>query len=134
LNSLITFRISKAALSAFATLVGILVGIVAMRMLGFEHASTCAFMISIVAVPVWLLVLLPLAIWLPSSSRLWHPLICTVVGALAGGAMLVVGFGLWPGAGLDLAAGFAPIGAIVGGVTCLVGSTAARYFHGTQQA
>jgi hypothetical protein len=134
LNALVRFRLSKAALSAAATSVGIVAGIVMMRVAGWKDLGVCAFMISLFAVPVWLLILLPVSVWLPPSSRLWHPFVCAPLGAVAGAAMLVVYFLLQGSDALDLAALFAPVGAIVGGVTCLVGSITARYLHGTQPA
>jgi hypothetical protein len=134
LNTLIRIRLLKAALSAVATVAGILAGVIAMRILGAEDAALSALIISMVAVPVWLLILLPLAICVPVSSRLWHPVICTVLSAFVGGGILLLGFGLLPGYGLDIAAATAPFGALVGGVAGFVGSTAARCLHITRPA
>jgi hypothetical protein len=103
-----------------------------MLLFGWEDWRICTFMISLFAVPVWLFVLVPISLRVPPSSRLWRPAICTALGAAAGFLMPLLVLGVW--GGFQLALIFAPIGAIVGGVTCLVGSTTARYYHGTREA
>jgi hypothetical protein len=104
-----------------------------MLLFGWEDWRICAFMVGLFVVPVWLLVLLPLSLWLPASSRLWRPAICTSLGAAAGALLIIFCFAIWPGAPLGLALIVAPIGIVVGGVTCFVGSTTARSFHGTRE-
>ena len=84
-------------------------------------------------IPVWLFVLIPLYVFLPSSSVLWRVPVCSACGVVAG--LLVVGF--WLG-GIPGTHGFAAEGwwlyifaAIVGGVTCLVGALTRERFKPT---
>jgi hypothetical protein len=114
--------------------VGWLLGALAMLALGWEHFGVCLFMIGIFVLPIWLFVLLPLYVLLPRSSRLWHPALCTVCGAITGAAILSAYFALAAGGAFDLLYIFLPIGVVVGGVTCFVGAATARYFHGTRTA
>ena len=90
-------------------------------------------------IPVWLIVLIPLYLFVPSSSLLWRWPICMLCGAAAGflimaGSLLVIGdggswsFGAWELCG---------IGALVGAAICLVGSLTRRVFkpnHLTNQS
>jgi len=92
---------------------------------------TISMVMSWFVIPVWLLILVPLYIFVPSSSPLWRPAVCCVCGIAAG--VLIVGF--WLG-GIPGTGGFAPEGwwlyvfaAIVGGVTCLVGSLTRHHFQ-----
>jgi MFS family permease len=132
MREIATSHAKKAAWSAFATLVGIGTGIIVMLLFGWPDWRICAFMISLFAVPVWLLVLLPISVRLPPSSPLWRPATSTALGAGAGALMIILALGIW--GGLQLALIFAPVGAIVGGVTCLVGSTITRHVDRTRKA
>ena len=91
---------------------------------------TVSIVISWFVIPVWLLALIPLYVFVPSSSVLWRVPVCSACGVVAG--VIIVGFvfrGV-PGTG-----GLAPeawwwfiSAAIVGGVTCLVGSLTRHRF------
>jgi hypothetical protein len=120
--------------SAVAPIVGTLIGIAIMRLFGWEDWRACAFMIGIFAVPVWLLVLLPLYVLLPRSSVLWRPTICTVLGAAAGAILVTIYFAISPDAPFNLVVIFLPIAVVVGAATAFVGAATARYFHSTQPA
>ena len=74
------------------------------------------------ALPVWLVVLLPLSLFLPVSSALWRWPICAACGAIAGALVVALIFPP-PAQGVVIQIWFPYIlGAIVGGVTCLAGS------------
>jgi hypothetical protein len=74
------------------------------------------------ALPVWLIVLLPLSLFLPRSSPLWRLPICTACGAIAGALVVALVFP-FPAQGIALQIWFPyTLGAVVGGVTCLAGS------------
>jgi len=88
----------------------------------FVAPITVSMVMSWFLTPVWLFVLIPLYIFIPSSSVLWQAPVCSACGVIAG--LLLVGF--WLG-GIPGTHGFATEGwwfyifaAIVGGVTCLV--------------
>lgn len=85
--------------------------------------------------PVWLLVLIPLYVLVPTTSLLWRAPLCTACGSGAGlliVAALLFGSG-WPVDALGWLA-YAS-GAVVGGVSCLTGSlTRARFQHRTPVA
>ena len=81
-------------------------------------------------IPVWLFVLIPLYLFVPSSSVLWRLPVCSACGVVAG--LLIVG--CWirgiPGVG-DLAPeawSFYIFAAIVGGVTCFIGALTRHVF------
>jgi hypothetical protein len=81
-------------------------------------------------VPVWVLILVPLYLFVPWHSILWRWPICTACGALAGFAIMTLFFGGIPGFG-QLSSGawdFYVIAAVVGGVTCLVGALTRHIF------
>jgi hypothetical protein len=78
--------------------------------------------------PVWLIVLIPLYLFVPLSSALWHWRVCTALGAVAGLVVMTAFFGFphiaaghdsWP---------FHAIAGIVGGVTCLVAALTKHRF------
>lgn len=86
------------------------------------------------AISVWLVILLPLYVLLPDTSPLWRTRVCTALGIIAGGgivlAYLLIGGGifalfLWP---------LVVVGAVVGGVTCLFGASTAPYFRGGERS
>ena len=112
----------RIILSAIATCIGTVVGALALLLYGWlAEWWLAALILAQFTVPVWLLVLLPLAIWLPPASRLWHPLVAGVLGALAGALILSVVLFVWSREGY-LVWIYAPFGALVGGVTTLIGS------------
>jgi len=76
----------------------------------------------IFALPIWLIVLLPVSLFLPLSSPLWRWPMCTACGAIAGTLVVALAFPL-PGRGIAPQIWFPyALGAIVGAVTCLSGS------------
>ena|SRR5438128_1348981 len=80
--------------------------------------------------PVWAVILIPLYMFIPSSSILWRWPVCTVCGAAAGLLIVGVVFGGIPGVGhvSSGAWGSYILAAIVGGVTCLIGSLTKHIF------
>ena len=99
---------------------------------GLVFGSTIAtsWFMAYFIIPVWLIVLIPLYLFVPSSSPLWRWLICMLCGAAAGflimaGCLLVVpGGGSWSSGAWE----FCGIGALVGAAICLVGSLTRRVF------
>jgi hypothetical protein len=84
-----------------------------------------AFFMACLIVPVWLLVLIPLYILLPSSSILWRSPICTVCGVFAGEIIM---FAFYRG-DLDRVLMYHYVMAgMVGGVACLTASLTRRQF------
>jgi hypothetical protein len=92
--------------------------------------TTVSIVMAYFVVPVWLLLLIPLYLFVPASSALWRPSVCSAWGVVAG----VVIVGLWfrgiPGVGgvAPEAWSFYAIAAIVGGVTCLIGALTRHVF------
>jgi hypothetical protein len=89
-----------------------------------------SLIISVFVVPIWLLVLVPLYIFVPPSSMLWRVPVCSACGIVAGVLIVALVFGGIPGS-----RGLAPeawwwfiAAAIVGGVTCLIGSLTRNRF------
>jgi uncharacterized membrane protein len=81
------------------------------------------------ALPVWLVALVPLSLFVPRSSVLWHWPICTVCGALAGALVVAVVFPL-PGRGIAPKIWFPyTLGATIGAITCLVASLTRHRFE-----
>lgn len=111
--------------SFVAAVVGSLAGVLAMRLFGWDDWRTCLLMISFFVVPVWLLVLLPLHVLVPRTSRLWRPSISVGVGAAGAALLLTVYFAF---SGVSLLWLFLPIGVLVGSVAGLVGSAFARSY------
>jgi len=103
--------------------------VAALRLYGWSLEWWLAFLVlAQFTLPVWLLVLLPLAIWLPPASCLWHPFVAAVLGALAGALILgILLFVLSREAYLVLI--YAPFGALVGGVTALAGALARQHLY-----
>ena len=87
-------------------------------------------MIAAIALPIWLLILLPTYMFLPRSSALWRTSVCTTLGGLAGALiafviiLVLLGFEgvlfLW----MCILAG-----AMTGAVTCWFGAATVNYFH-----
>ena len=78
--------------------------------------------------PIWLIVLVPLYLFVPLSSALCHWPVCAALGAAAGLVVMTAFFG-FPhiGAGHD-SWPFHVIAGIVGGVTCLVATLTKHRF------
>jgi hypothetical protein len=76
----------------------------------------------IFSLPIWLFILLPLYIFAPLSSPVWHWPVCTFCGAIAGAFVTVLVFNL-PGsnAGGEVWGSYL-LGAFVGAATCFAGS------------
>ncbi|MEO7966750.1 MAG: hypothetical protein ABIT38_22860 [Gemmatimonadaceae bacterium] len=84
-------------------------------------------------VPVWVLILIPLYLFLPLRSALWRWPVCTACGALAGFLIMAFFFGGIPGFG-QLSSGawdFYILAAIIGSITCLIGSLTKHMFKPT---
>ncbi len=115
--------------SGTATCVGTLAGTAALLLYGWTAEWwLVALILAQFTVPVWLLVLLPLAIWLPRSSRLWHPFIAGVLGTLAGAVIAASVLYLWSREGYLILL-YGPFGALVGGATTLFGALTRRRFY-----
>ena len=81
-------------------------------------------------VPIWLVILIPLYLFVPASSVLWRWPVCTAAGVVAGLAVMTFFFGGLPGLG-QVSVGawsFYVMAAIVGGITCLTGSLTRHRF------
>jgi len=80
--------------------------------------------------PVWALILIPLYLFIPSSSMLWRWQICTLCGAAAGFLIVSLVFGGIPRVGHVSSGAWASYirATIVGGVTCLIGSLTKHMF------
>jgi hypothetical protein len=124
--------LSKIIASSVAPLIGGIAGVVVMLLFGWPDWRICAFMVGIFVVPVWLLVLLPLYVLLPRSSRLWRPGLCSALGAAAGAILITTYFAVSPDAPFELVVIFLPIAVLIGAVTAFIGAVTARYFHGTR--
>jgi hypothetical protein len=91
---------------------------------------TVSIVMAYFVVPVWLLLLIPLYLFVPTSSALWRLPICSACGLVAG--LVIVG--LWfrglPGVGgvAPEAWSFYVIAAVVGGVTCFMGALTRHVF------
>jgi TIR domain len=107
------------------------------------------FVLGIFVLPSWLLVLLPLYLLVPRTSKLWWIPICTAAGALSG-ALITAGcyfaisrsmatlsdhFTIDSIGPLDFSApvfnvlGLTALAAVFGAVTCCFGAATANYFH-----
>jgi hypothetical protein len=76
-------------------------------------------------VPVWIVVLIPLYLFIPRSSWLWHPVACTLLGALGGiGSAAVSTHGNFDPGMLT----FYLVAMAVGGATCLTGAVTRNRF------
>jgi uncharacterized BrkB/YihY/UPF0761 family membrane protein len=100
---------------------------------GLVFGSTIAtsWFMAYFIIPVWLFALIPLYLFVPSSSPLWHWPICTACGAAAGFLIMTGVFlayardGSWSYGAWQ----FCGIAALVGGATCLTGSITRRVFR-----
>jgi hypothetical protein len=99
---------------------------------GLVFGSTIAmsWFMAYFIIPVWLFILIPLYLFVPPSSTLWHWPICTVCGAAAG-FVIMVGFfiaapsdGSWSYGAWE----FCGIAALIGSAICLTGSLTRRIF------
>ncbi len=89
------------------------------------------FLIGLFVVPIWLFILLPLYVLLPSTSHLWRTPICTALGLAVGIGIM---FAYLSMGGIEVPMALWQItvtGSIVGGVTCFFGARTATYFRGT---
>ena len=116
--------------SFLSALVGIVVGGVILAVVFARSFESAAFVFEISALlvlPVWLLLLLPLYVFVPRTSVLWHWALATPIGCIVGALLLVAysGFGFPPNTPGPLL----PVAAVVGAATCLFGSLTAPYFH-----
>ena len=83
-------------------------------------------------IPVWLVVLVPLYLFVPHSWPLWRWSICTALGAISG-MCIVLAFLSRPGVNppQNMLSWYI-LAAVIGGTTCLVGSlirARSRAFH-----
>nr|WP_309692746.1 hypothetical protein [Armatimonas sp.] len=106
-----------AVLGSFlATLIGWSVGAACWLV----WAPIAFFYMGFVILPLWLVVLMPLYLFLPRESILWQARFATPLGAIAG-SLLVAGFFALMGAWMDRSMPFllyALNGAITGGTAC----------------
>jgi hypothetical protein len=123
----------KVAGSALAASVGLIVGAIAMRALAWADWWPSIVLVAYFVVPVWLVLLLPLYVFVPRTSRLWSPGYCSVFGALSGALIISAFFWLGGGVGFPLFGIFLFIAILVGASTCLFGAMTAPYFYGTQK-
>jgi hypothetical protein len=79
-------------------------------------------------IPVWLVVLVPLYVLIPADSILWRWPLCTALGAIGGLVALVVGTWLLTRDFFVEEWSFYVMAAIVGSVTCLIGSLTKHWF------
>jgi hypothetical protein len=118
----ILLKVGASLLAAFA---GASAGVTLMLVFGWEDWRVCLTLIGVFAVPVWMLVLLPLHVLLPQSSSFWRPGISAGVGGAVGAVLLAIYF-LFVSPGLLWL--FLPIGVLVGTVAGLVGSAITRFY------
>ncbi|SRR6266545_546734 len=126
------FSILKQLLGAFVAVLGgwcagiLSIAIVAFTGIGgaqrdaaFERTIVTSLAMWIFIAPVWLVVLAPLYFFVPRSSWLWRPYICTSLGAVGGLISVVV----YTDANFDYyMASFYAVAAVVGAVTCFIGA------------
>ena len=82
--------------------------------------------------PVWLLLLVPLYFFIPRSSPLWRLPVCTVLGALAGVCIVAIFLSRPDVNPPESILSWYILAAVIGGVTCFVGSTTRdrfRHYH-----
>ncbi len=91
---------------------------------------TVSIVMAYFVVPVWLLLLIPLYLFVPASSALWRLPVCSACGVVAG--LVIVGLWLRGIPGVRGVASEAwslyVIAAIVGGVTCFIGALTRHVF------
>ena len=115
----------RIAGSLIAAVSGAAAGLAYMMLFGWDDWHACLLLISLFAVPVWLLILLPLHVLLPLASVFWEPGVSSGAGAGVG-AILLTGFLVFFSPALLWL--FLPIGVLVGVVVGLVGSCFARFY------
>ena len=76
----------------------------------------------------WLVLLLPLYLFVPRTSLLWRWPVCTVCGALAGPAIVFACYGQDSFRRSDFPT-LMLLGTVTGAATCLFGSLTARFFR-----
>jgi len=116
--------------SLVAVIAGVLTGMAAMLLLGWDSLQACLIMLGMFAVPVWALVLLPLHVLLARSSAFWDFRVSAGAGATISGILPAL-YLIFAGAGF-LFWIFLPFGVLVGGVTGLVGALFARLYGRTK--
>ncbi|HWY51643.1 MAG TPA: hypothetical protein VNW72_09185 [Chthoniobacterales bacterium] len=81
-------------------------------------------------IPVWLVVLIPLYLFVPTSSVLWRKSVCAACGAIAGIILAYPFFHpMWGVDETDFSVwNYFILAAIVGGVTCFVGALTRNRF------
>lgn len=115
----------RVAGSLLAVAAGATAGVAFMLLFGWDDWLACLILISLFAVPVWLLVLLPLHVLLSRSSVFWVPGVSAGAGAGVGAVLLLVYFLFFD---LYLLWIFLPVGVLVGVVTGLTGAAFARLY------
>jgi hypothetical protein len=95
----------------------------------FERTLFTSVAMWIFILPVWLVVLIPLYLFVPVSSLLWKPSVCTALGAVGGLASVAV----YTDAAFDYyVTSFYVVSAIVGAATCFTGAVTHHYFKRPQ--
>ena len=83
-----------------------------------------------IALPIWVLILLPLYTLLPRSSPLWRIRVCTMLGTSAGALIAFVIIVVLGGFESVLALWMCILaGATTGAVSCWFGAATVNYFH-----
>jgi hypothetical protein len=126
--------------SITAAFVGCLAGAVTMEIVdlifnygrwperGFMRGIATDFaIIGVFVFVVWLLILLPLYLLAPRSSKLWRPWICAGLGGLSG-AVILLGYFVIVSVPPDIIWLFLPSAITTGAVTCLIGASTTRFF------
>jgi hypothetical protein len=91
---------------------------------------TASVVMAYFIIPIWLVVLIPLYLFVPSSSALWRWRVCTAFGAVVGVAVITFWLGGLPGLGRvsSEAWSFYVAAAIVGGIACLTAALTQHRF------
>jgi hypothetical protein len=98
----------------------------AQRYSALEGILVTAFYMWLFIIPVWLVALIPLYLFVPPSSSLWRPYVCTGFGAVSG--LVIVAIFADANVAVEMWS-FYILAAIVGGVTCLTGVLTRTRFH-----
>ena len=99
----------------------------------FVAPITVSIVMAYFVILVWLVALIPLYIFVPSSSVFWRLPVCSTCGALAGLAIIALWLRGIPGVGglAPEAWSFYVIAAIVGGVACFTAALTRHKFKQT---
>jgi len=100
----------------------------------FGSALATSWFMAWFIIPIWVVILIPLYLFIPVSSTLWRWPVCTACGGLAGFLVMSVFFRGIPGVG-QLSSGawdFFAIATVVGGVTCLTAALTKHIFKPTR--